>query len=374
MATTQTLPPAPAHSAAVLSARPGASEPVTVYLTAGSAAHRTGAAYIWDANEAGRLREEYRIIGDLVGTLPKHTAQNQYLSVPLVLSYVELHFGLQRGFLRMVRDDRSDYCVPNATDVNAFYAYRTHAEEVHADTSLAHQAKQREKRQTRKRARPENDDQQYPPSKIPRVATEDDTSILARFARVIRSTAHRLFPRLVHAPPPPPDDAALEAAAARERALAAEVAENEARSAAENSRRRQQAKMSTLVVTPTVGMDRVANARQAFKVCPKGISEARLNAQLLVFSDLYDKGYAMSCGAKFGADFLAYAGDPLLVHASLAVIVMDEHEPISMLDVVALGRLGDSTKKRTVLAFVHHKPKQAHEVRYVGVQWEETLP
>jgi tRNA-intron lyase len=102
---------------------------------------------------------------------------------------------------------------------------------------------------------------------------------------------------------------------------------------------------------------------------PRGISSERLAMRAAVFRDLYHKGYYMSCGAKFGADFLAYAGEPLLYHAALAVIVVDADDPVSPHDLVALGRLGDSTKKRTVLAYVDDE-----KIGYVGVQWEETLP
>jgi len=82
----------------------------------------------------------------------------------------------------------------------------------------------------------------------------------------------------------------------------------------------------------------------------------------------------MSCGAKFGADFLAYAGDPQLFHAALAIVVRDADDEVSPHDIVALGRLGDSTKKRTVLAYVETLPTGKEVVDYLGLQWEETLP
>lgn len=385
------------------------SKPVNVYLTAAHAHRRTGAGYVWSASDAARLREEFRIVGDLVGTLPKHTAQNQYLTVPLALSYVELEFGARRGFIRLLRDERAlDYTAPSRADVLAFYENRRADEETHADESLAHQARQRARRAAAapngatgaKRGRePENANgaEGERPAKLARVA--HNGGVLSRVAGAFLHTMHYLFPRFVG---PPDDDgdtarAEEERAAAAEREAAAEkvrqmrlekereeeaarVAAEEreqmeaARFASETERRRQQAKMSTLVVTPTAAVERVGQETVLEAAKAKGISETQLRQRVAVFADLYDKGYAMSCGAKFGADFLAYAGDPLLVHASLAVIVMDEKESVSMLDVVALGRLGDSTKKRTVLAYVHGDVNAAYEVRYVGVQWEETLP
>ena len=38
-----------------------------------------------------------------------------------------------------------------------------------------------------------------------------------------------------------------------------------------------------------------------------------------VFLDLHTRGYTMTSGAKFGGDFLAYPGDPLLYHAQFTV-------------------------------------------------------
>lgn len=138
---------------------------------------------------------------------------------------------------------------------------------------------------------------------------------------------------------------------------------------------RHQARMNTLVLT-------AAAARPDEKVedsdvkpfvglpLPRDISLDRLALRQAVFSDLHDKGYFLSCGAKFGADFLAYPGSPQIFHGSLAVIAVMADEVVGARDVVSLGRLGDSTKKRTILAFLGN----SSTVQYVGIQWEETLP
>ena len=43
-----------------------------------------------------------------------------------------------------------------------------------------------------------------------------------------------------------------------------------------------------------------------------------------VFFDMHARGLTMTPGAKFGADYLAYPGDPMAYHASFAVRVAGE--------------------------------------------------
>ena len=44
-----------------------------------------------------------------------------------------------------------------------------------------------------------------------------------------------------------------------------------------------------------------------------------------VFDDLTSKGFWVTQGIKFGADFLAYEGDPLTCHARFLVIVLPQN-------------------------------------------------
>ena len=42
-----------------------------------------------------------------------------------------------------------------------------------------------------------------------------------------------------------------------------------------------------------------------------------------VFKDLHEKGFTMTSAAKFGGDYLAYPGDPMLFHAYFTVRVLE---------------------------------------------------
>lgn len=142
-----------------------------------------------------------------------------------------------------------------------------------------------------------------------------------------------------------------------------------------------QARQASLVITATAAREDEEGERPLEHVTvPSGMCQRRAQARQAVFDDLHARGYYLTCGAKFGTDFLAYAADPQVVHAALAVVVMDGDEDISARDVVAWGRLGDAVRKRTVLAWTEESREgkaghgEAVRVEYVGVQWDETLP
>lgn len=148
---------------------------------------------------------------------------------------------------------------------------------------------------------------------------------------------------------------------------------------------RQQARTAVLVMHATAAReDELPSSPPTF--APTSLPDnqsvsisRRARARQAVFDDLHQKGYSMSCGAKFGADFLAYAANPQLVHAALSVVVVESDTAVSARDVVALGRLGDSTRKRTVLAAPRWRADGkegdvCQHVEYIGIQWEETLP
>lgn len=59
----------------------------------------------------------------------------------------------------------------------------------------------------------------------------------------------------------------------------------------------------------------------------KALSRGSLNySKTLLFSDLFERGFFVSSGMKFGADFLAYMGDPVRYHAQYAVRLVSSTE------------------------------------------------
>lgn len=99
---------------------------------------------------------------------------------------------------------------------------------------------------------------------------------------------------------------------------------------------------------------------------PKSILMKRTTpTKISVFTDLWEKGYYVTCGKKFGGDFLVYAGDPIAFHAIHIIrCIEDPLKPLHTSELVAFGRLGTSVKKKSVLA-----TKTNETVNYITINW-----
>lgn len=71
-----------------------------------------------------------------------------------------------------------------------------------------------------------------------------------------------------------------------------------------------------------------------------------------VFKDLWERNYYLTAGVKFGGDFLAYPGDPHLFHATFIVKCIESVESVDKCDLVSWSRTGTATKKTLVLAYL----------------------
>ncbi|KAK9801857.1 hypothetical protein WJX73_002431 [Symbiochloris irregularis] len=72
-----------------------------------------------------------------------------------------------------------------------------------------------------------------------------------------------------------------------------------------------------------------------------------------VFQDLHHQGFYLTAGAKFGADFLAYPGDPMGYHALYCVRVVAADARMGALQLGAALRGAHAARKHLVLASVH---------------------
>lgn len=404
------------------------TESIPVYQIRRTGQHGTQYA-IWDAEQALHLRKSCGILGDFVGTLPKHLSQNQFLTLPLFLSNEEVTYGTDKGTIHVVSDNPNDYPKPSTQAAETFRKERDDDINRQIEEVVVKQREERQRRAataTRKRkfseiAPPDNQRQVNGNRNAPvngktslgngmqHNETEDEgnarkmqrTGFLSSVSRSVQAVVHSIvaFNSLLHQQD---DDDEITEAESRQNLennqdededeyeyeygdeyegedKDMDEHQKEARQRVLDEKARHQAHLSSLVITATSARDDEVGERKRIDIvpCPPGMTSERRKRRRQVFENLLEKGYVISCGAKFGADFLAYAGDPQLFHAALAVVVVDGKEAIGARDIVALGRLGDSTRKRTVLAWVNEKVdgvKKKGTVEYVGVQWEETLP
>lgn len=375
---------------------------------------------MWDPETAIRLRQNHGLTGDLSGTMPKHPSQNQHLTMPLLLTEEEVAYGVSHGALSIFSEGPSCYASVTDASIRDFFSVREARIKSHVESAVRHQREERAKRSKdpntilRKRKLQEVDSSQKHaqeldlcsnPQSAPSSGPNDEgifpalkrrrPGILNTVTSSLRHILYTLTGTYYFAPPDAriapsgdptdkqdghsltPKNSATPTTIASPSTEIDEVSEAEsARQEVLETKVRKQAATTVIIEAETATREDEMGERNELDVEIGTALSPRARSRQLVFDDLRKRGYSLTCGAKFGADFLAYATDPLLVHASLAVVVIDGDEDISTYDVVALGRLGDATRKRTVLAWTDVSPEcsDANRVNYVGIQWEETLP
>lgn len=114
------------------------------------------------------------------------------------------------------------------------------------------------------------------------------------------------------------------------------------------------------------------NTFTAFKIVDPPAIENVLKYK--VFCDFWTRGYYVTAGDAFGADFMLYPGDPLQYHASHIVILL-ETPIIQPLDLIAKVRLSVIVNKICIFAYFGREEEETdtdveREVHYQTVQWE----
>src|SRR5271157_79663 len=89
----------------------------------------------------------------------------------------------------------------------------------------------------------------------------------------------------------------------------------------------------------------------------------------LVYEDLRGKGYIVRPGLKFGADFTVYRQGPGLDHSAFVVLVLENENRISAMDMVRAGRLATSVKKRFVIASISSSESTLPTIVYYVFKW-----
>ena len=90
-----------------------------------------------------------------------------------------------------------------------------------------------------------------------------------------------------------------------------------------------------------------------------------------IFKNLWQRGFSLYCGIKFGCSFLAYAGNITDVHSYLSIFVVPiQHFQLSPKFIIAFGRVGTITKKFNILVYLDRIciPK------FISLRWHNCLP
>ncbi|CAI5790803.1 tRNA-splicing endonuclease subunit Sen34 [Podarcis lilfordi] len=269
-----------------------------------------GKAFVWNAADARRLREEHRIVGTLVGALARKPRQNVRLGLPLQLLPEEVRLLAEKGLAALfknaasqpLRDDKSQD--PSALEEVA--AYQNEQEESYQEqVRLA--AEQRKavlgtlaERIAQGRAKKRRQEEGVPP------AEPESTFVLPRQSMMVQLPTERVHPG------------------------------------------------------PEEEVDWHVQS-QDWPYTGQEDHEIRYR----IFQNLWERGYYVTSGSKFGGDFLVYPGDPMRFHAHYIALCVSKDTPLSLCDVVSAGRLGTNVKKTVLLCSVD----QDGTAVFTSLQW-----
>ncbi|KAI3401358.1 hypothetical protein diail_11442 [Diaporthe ilicicola] len=281
---------------------------------------RVGGRYlVFEVKDVASLRRDHCICAVLVGTTPQNPTQNLFSGLPLELLPEEAKLLVDKGAAYLVDETTSHLAHLTSMDATAKQAYLQ---------SL--------------RTRRQN---------ISRVLDTQDAIRKAEGAKMRGKQKSKRIPAAADSPPvgqevelplsPPPekqDEASVQstAPASQEESLFSPSPPRQ--------RKREAASPSTAVVatnrhlTTTTSVDMLSEPK-AYSVpidAPRSFP---------FYRHLNTKGYFITPGMRFGADYSVYPGDPFRYHAHFMATSFGWDEEITLLDLVSGGRLGTGVKK-----------------------------
>ncbi|KAF9246129.1 tRNA-intron endonuclease catalytic domain-like protein [Melanogaster broomeanus] len=313
-------------------------------------------ASVWDIDDIAKLRSHHHICGVLAGTLPHLSQQNVFLGVPLLLMPEEVVLLVEKKLAVLV-DDTNAHRDPTPTALSRWDSERLRGverqlalaeehdakEALNPDRAMSEKAIRKRKEREEKRAHGKStttDTSQEIPEEDPSLFAPTNHDLPGFDSHPKSSGAPSSHTSGVTAPP----------------------------------------QTSTLPYTIQVpgasstfewydhsahSFATLAAAREA-GVWDYPTTPAE-RARCGVFQDLWEQGYFMGGGIKFGGEYLVYPGDPLRYHSHFVANVIESPEAaLRPMEIIAHGRLGTGTKKSHLLCEWDDDKKS---VTYYSIEW-----
>ncbi|KAF8892561.1 tRNA-intron endonuclease catalytic domain-like protein [Infundibulicybe gibba] len=299
-------------------------------------------AYVWDVDDVAIIRSTHRICGILTGTLPHLSQQNVFLGIPLVLMPEEVVLLVENKLAVLVDDPRA-HKEPTAGQLQTWDQARKE--------SVKQQVAQTEAKESAK----ETTQPAISDAAIQKRKAREERR-LAQAAAAESSSANDV--NIPNLPPPRP----LE--------TPSQQTENPGQTSSSN--------IPHAVFIPAPSAEYI-NWYDPTHHTYTTIDDAKAagiwdypatlqeRAKCGVFRGLWEQGYFMGGGIKFGGDYLVYPGDPLRYHSHFSASVIESPTAaLRPMEIVAHGRLGTATKKAHLLCGWNDNKK---EVSYLSIEW-----
>ncbi|XP_053956708.1 tRNA-splicing endonuclease subunit Sen34 [Anastrepha ludens] len=277
-----------------------------------------GTGYVFNVDDYMTLRQRHRIVGALVGTCNMRGWSANDCTLPVELTPHETRFLVERGIAQLVSKQQTLLCVPEASELVQYHE--------RLEAGFAAQSKSLKAEKLREAER--------------------------NMDKILSGKRKKLLKEGISGA-----DIKLDAAQVLQ-----EIADNFV-----FDRKNAQLEIDYAHTQP-----------HAYTIVEPPSIENSLKYK--VFCDFWKRGYYVTAGDAFGADFLLYPGDPLQYHASHIVILLDT-PIVEPLHLIAKVRLSVIVNKICVFAYFGSEKASGNDtdgtsasteskVHYQTVQWE----
>ena len=266
-----------------------------------------GRYFLYDADTVTFLRREHHITGVFIGTLPQAPQQNVFLGMPLELMPEEARLLIEKELAYIIDDVSlhrdSLHSISAAERPAILAAFRKQGSEA---ARVAQNRASKRKEEALKRQgmtpRPETPNKSLE-SALPKPNVDEDEFLFASPANSFPTPNPR-------SDPPPGSASKLEP--------------------------------EPLGITPATSYPPLAPPTppsETSSLLPE------VPPSYPLFRYLHEKGYFLNPGLRFGAQYMAYPGDPLRFHSHFLAVGRDWEEEWELGELIGGGRLGTGVKK-----------------------------
>ncbi|XP_072744758.1 tRNA-splicing endonuclease subunit Sen34 [Anoplolepis gracilipes] len=282
--------------------------------------------FVWNANDWLRLRQDHRIIGELVGSFPRSTRQDVFSGLPLLLLPEEVTLLLEKKIACLIQCSSLEK--PPTESLNKkFQEYR--------DTLYIQQIEcLRENRRKQ-------------------ITSVMDKIVEGKKRKILGLHTSK---KTMKKPLDKKTQEALDSIEINTQTLLEEEL------AKLPNLSKTEALVQTHTAYPWFNKDDIKVVEWNYPLTPNQRHKYK------VYKDLWEKEYYITSGEKFGGDFLVYPGDPIMFHSQFIIQCKCKDEEMSITELVAQCRVSCHVRKTLVFATYY---EEEDRVKYQSFQWAE---
>lgn len=281
--------------------------------------------YIWSAEDWLKLRKDYRIIGEFIGCLPKKPRQDIFLGLPLLLQPEEVSLLLEKKIARLIQYS----CFQRAPSDSLKQIFEEYRNILYAEQEKC-------------------------------LRKERQKQVIGMMDRIIEGKKRKIL--------------GIET---KKKKTKKSLSDPKVQTALNNIEiNRQDLLEEEMAKLPK--LDKNEALIQIHTVYPwidkdiktvewKYPSNYKQQLRYKTYKNLWEKGYYVSSGEKFGGDFLVYPGDPIMFHSQFIILCKHENEEIPITELSAQCRIACHVRKTQVYAFF----SENQSIKYQSFQWAE---